>query len=123
LFKLILFFLIYINAISKTKNYFIKSYRFDIWNNVEKLMYDAMCKWLTRMWYKVFYTRQNHTTTHAKMQKRESKRRWCGRVRISKPETFDNQFISWVWRLHQWEEFVFDNKDIKEWCFIVKMWL
>ena len=56
MFKLILFFLIYINAISKTKNYFIKSYRFDIWNNVEKLMYDAMCKWLTRMWYKVFYT-------------------------------------------------------------------
>ncbi|MCF6330991.1 MAG: hypothetical protein L3I99_05530 [Sulfurimonas sp.] len=95
----------------------IITYRFNIWNEEEKIEYEKLIEKLTNLNYSnfSFYSRVPILMTLPKLlNKRNIKR-----INIYNKNTFKDQYISSVGRVHNWSEIIFPNENIKEGYYLI----
>lgn len=91
-------------------------YEFNLKDIVQKEAYKNLCDSLKEKEYKKFHVLSEYSSWSA-FQKTANDLN--GKVEITKPKTFEGQFISNVGRIHNWYERCIPNKSLKIGYYIV----
>lgn len=100
----------------KSTNWKVHHYYYDLDNVIDAKLYKIMCSELLNFGYRVF-----ESIPHSHKESEET-RKICSiiNLQVHEVDSFPNQYITQWGRLHDWKEWIFHNKKIKQGYYIEK---